>query len=138
VTLLQAGGSWRNKPPEPQPDDERRGMRLAYVGISLCTNFVTVYREILFTVVASLSADQFLIFHCTKMLISFRLVLFVGTVGAVLTGIVCACARARAEVGGWGTLCCDTVLHLQSIYLTDMISGISVPVTIVKCEPCGF
>ena len=29
------------------------------------------------------------------------------------------------------TLYCYTVLHLQSIYLTDMISGVSVPVTIV-------
>jgi hypothetical protein len=30
-----------------------------------------------------------------------------------------------------GTLYCDTVLHLHSIYHTDMISAVSVPVTVV-------
>jgi hypothetical protein len=60
-----------------------------------------------------------MIFHYTKMLITFKLVLFVGTVGAIAYwGSVCVC------VGG-DTLCCDTV------YLTDMTSGVSVPVTVV-------
>ena len=82
MTLLQAGGSWRSKLSEPQPDDDRRGMRLACVGISPHSLYDSLQRN-LFTVVTSLSADLFLILHCAKMLITFKLVLFIGTVGAI-------------------------------------------------------
>jgi hypothetical protein len=100
--LLQAGGSWRSKPPEPQPDDDRRGMRLAYVGISphsLCDSL----RRNLFTVVTSLWADLFLISHCAKMLISFTLVLFVGTVGATVTQ------------------CCTYIPYILQIWLVEFL-----------------
>jgi hypothetical protein len=118
VTLLQAGGSWRSKLSEPQPDDDRRGMRLACVGRSLHSLYDSLERN-LFTVVTSMWAGLFLNFHCARMLISFKLVIFIGTVCAIAYWVsVC------------GTLFCDTVLHLHSIYLTDMISWVSVPVTI--------
>jgi len=58
VTLLQAGGSWRNKQPEPQPDDDRRGMRLAYVGISPHSLCDSLQRN-LFTVVTDCQLTYF-------------------------------------------------------------------------------
>ena len=129
VTLLQAGGSWRSKPPEPQPDDERRGMRLACVGISPHLLCDSLQRNV-FTVVTSLWADLFLIFHCAKILISFKLVLFIGTVGAIaywdsvcgtlycdsvaLTGIVCV---AHCTV----TQCCTYVPYISQIWLVEFL-----------------
>jgi hypothetical protein len=80
--LLQAGGSWRSKLAEPQPDDDRRGMRLAYLGRSPHPLYDSLQRNMfcvkLFTVLTWLWHDLFLIFHCAKLLISFKLVLFVG------------------------------------------------------------
>ena len=55
---------------------------------SLCNSL----RRNLCTVVTSLSTDLFLILHCAKMLISFKLVLFVGAVGAIAHwDCVCVC-----------------------------------------------